>query len=565
MAGLGGLARTWAVLSVVLLLLPWLGWHTFNRLEQLTLDTEQQSLRLATQTLARELAQIDVDWQRGGGQGLVAAVDYPLEVDGFADEWPAHALTSFAEGHALGLAQYGSQLYGVLQVPRQQSHQLVLSFGHRQLSVDSPNPSAVSGRMGRHWLSIRRGDDVAHTRYEWRLDARWLAQDGVIQWQDIGEISYALNPPAVLALLAEHAQLGHIQVFQVDGAPLAQGAGTPRLALSAELAINTPDGTVGSVRVSRDQSPAVLAGQSGLRTLLIQISLVIVAIIVFLAGYATRLSRRIGRLQRELAIQLSHGGTVQFTDAGRPDEIGALATDMQRLLGELSRYNRFLVRIPRTLRHELANPMSTVQSSIELLADESDPKEQARLRAAAGRGIEKLNSTLSQITEAANLEDALASDTIYPIDLKALLQDYLQSCRDAFGEYRWALRVPAQPMPVRGNELRVEQMLDKLIDNARSYTPAGGTIQIELIDQVFSADLCVYNQGPPLAEDDEVAAFGLFSGTRNSSDGSHLGLGLFVVGQIAKAMSGRCQIRNAPGGVRVSVLDLPVVQSEPLR
>ena len=67
----------------------------------------------------------------------------------------------------------------------------------------------------------------------------------------------------------------------------------------------------------------------------------------------------------------------RFADSDASDEVGELSRDVQQVLRDLGRYTTFLERIPRTLRHELSNPMSAVQTSLELLSDEQDPDQQA--------------------------------------------------------------------------------------------------------------------------------------------------------------------------------------------
>ena len=58
---------------------------------------------------------------------------------------------------------------------------------------------------------------------------------------------------------------------------------------------------------------------------------------------------------------------------------------------------------------------------------------------------------------------------------------------------------------------------------------------------------------------DGVDAFQMFSGTRNDSTGSHLGLGLYVVRLIAESMGGQVSIRNVDRGVRTEVTGLRVL------
>ncbi len=71
-----------------------------------------------------------------------------------------------------------------------------------------------------------------------------------------------------------------------------------------------------------------------------------------------------------------------------------------------------------------------------------------------------------------------------------------------------------------------------------------------------SVSLWVGKEGSSLQVQDRVDAFQMFSGTRNDSTGSHLGLGLYVVRLIAESMGGQVAIGNTERGVRVEVTGL---------
>ena len=115
--------------------------------------------------------------------------------------------------------------------------------------------------------------------------------------------------------------------------------------------------------------------------------------------------------------------------------------------------------------------MSTVQTSLELLSDEKDPAQQARLRATAERGIQKLESTLAKVTEAASLEEALRDEDQHGFDAARVTRDAVESIQRMVTDRQWRLDAPFDPVIILGNDLRFEQMLDKLFDNARDFTP----------------------------------------------------------------------------------------------
>ena len=317
-----------------------------------------------------------------------------------------------------------------------------------------------------------------------------------------------------------------------------------------------------SVLIAAPTSEIVGSAQQALVTLAWQTLGVLGLLIFGLSIYSGRLAERITRLRRELKSFLDtrdrFASDPVLSDSEASDEVGALSRDVQQVLRDLGRYTTFLERIPRTLRHELSNPMSAVQTSLELLSDEQDPDQQARLRATAQRGIQKLESTLAKVTEAASLEEALRDEDQHGFDVAGVTRDAVESIARTVTNLRWITDIPETPMSVLGNDLRFEQMLDKLLDNARDYTTEGGIITVGLSDQINSVVLWVENEGPSLRIQDGVDAFQMFSGTRNDSTGSHLGLGLYVVRLIAESMGARVAIGNTERGVRVEVSGIRV-------
>ena len=199
-----------------------------------------------------------------------------------------------------------------------------------------------------------------------------------------------------------------------------------------------------------------------------------------------------------------------------------------------------------------------MQTSLELLSDEKDPEQQVRLRATAERGIQKLESTLTKVTEAASLEEALRDEDQHGFDVARVTRDAIVSIQRIVPERQWQIDIPVESVVILGNDLRFEQMLDKLLDNAKDYTPSGGLITVGIRDHIDTVSLWVQNEGPSLKVQDGVDAFQMFSGTRNDSTGSHLGLGLYVVRLIAESMGGQVSIRNVDQGVRTEVTGLRV-------
>jgi signal transduction histidine kinase len=109
---------------------------------------------------------------------------------------------------------------------------------------------------------------------------------------------------------------------------------------------------------------------------------------------------------------------------------------------------------------------------------------------------------------------------------------------------------------MRGAPDLIVQLLDKLIDNAVDFSPAGATITVRLSLQGSTAVLEVENPGPPLPAEAQGRLFESLWQSRPDGDSRpHFGLGLYIVRLIAEFHAGEVSAMNLPGGegVRVSV------------
>src|SRR5690606_40030830 len=98
---------------------------------------------------------------------------------------------------------------------------------------------------------------------------------------------------------------------------------------------------------------------------------------------------------------------------------------------------------------------------------------------------------------------------------------------------------------------------DKLMDNASDFTPAGGSITLELQPQGEHCALSVSNQGPPLPPHLQGRWFESLTSSRDSTaDRPHLGLGLYIARLIADFHQGQLLAQNLEdgSGVRITLL-----------
>ena len=337
---------------------------------------------------------------------------------------------------------------------------------------------------------------------------------------------------------------------RADSAQLALGEGV----LVAAVPLVVSGRTVGAVVAEQGLDALLLSRYRTFADFTVASLALIGASALALLLFAARLAWRIRRLGREAGAAIDARGRqvsahlVAEADSG--DELGELSRAISDLLVRLQRHGRFVESLPRTLRHELSNPLNSVATALQNLAEEPRAEHRARLLERAGRGLVRLERTLAALTEAADLEEALRGDPRERIDLAALLCGYLESFAMAHPEVRVTPTLPDDPAWIEGVDHRLEQLLDKLFDNAVDFTPATGAVTVSLHPHRGGWRLEVANDGPPL---DEELVDGLFempvSARRQAADGDrHLGLGLYVVRRITEAHGGQVSAARGHDG-----------------
>jgi two-component system OmpR family sensor kinase len=232
------------------------------------------------------------------------------------------------------------------------------------------------------------------------------------------------------------------------------------------------------------------------------------------------------------------------------------ADDELRRLGET--LNRMLARLEAALErersfvddasHELRTPLAMHRAELEVALRHAESPEE--LRAAINSAIEEVDR-LSQLAEdllvlARSDKGRLAVklEQVDVGDLMASLRDRFASRADAAGRPLDA--EPADGLAVNADQLRLEQALGNLIDNALRH--GEGPIRLWARHADSRAELHVSDAGPGFPPQFLAHAFERFSRADNARVGSGTGLGLAIVEAIAEAHGGTAEAANEAGG-----------------
>ncbi len=270
---------------------------------------------------------------------------------------------------------------------------------------------------------------------------------------------------------------------------------------------------------------------------------------------------RLQRLGQAAGHSIDQFGRFKQTQLSREmssrDEIGDLARNISSILSRLHQHNQFLERMPRTLRHEINNPLNVVSTSLQNLAKENLSIGDSKYMEIARRGVDRIGSIVQYLSDAVSLEESLKAEDQEILDIGLLLENYVANCRIIRKDIVFEYQGPRHPIYAQVSDYRIEQLMDKVIANAVDFYTEGTKIQIQLTTVREKLQIIVTNQGPPLPSGIESSLFDSMVTVRSLFEGGslHFGLGLYVVRVIAEHHGGEAAAENLVdnGGVRIIV------------
>lgn len=287
--------------------------------------------------------------------------------------------------------------------------------------------------------------------------------------------------------------------------------------------------------------------RNALVNLVNKIMIVFVLITLLLFAFATRLSIRLRKLSQQAAGTIDRHGRVVGTISASTatDEIGDLSRSYSAMLDRLKQYNKYLEGMAGKLSHELRTPMAIVQSSLDnLQAGVSDNNKVYLDR--AREGIQRLDTLVTRLSEAARLEQALQSTDMEPVDICNLLNQAVSGYRMTYPGVNFRTEIPHKSLVTNLAPDLFLQMLDKLVANAMDFSDPSSPIDIRLVEQTGRIRLDVVNYGQTLPEEMGDQLFNsMITVRKNNKDGKlHLGLGLYISRLIAEFHGGEITAHN---------------------
>ena len=237
----------------------------------------------------------------------------------------------------------------------------------------------------------------------------------------------------------------------------------------------------------------------------------------------------------------------------RRDEIGHLSGALRDMTDALYRRIEAIESFAADVAHELKNPLTSLRSAVETLPLAKTPDSQSRLLAVIQHDVKRLDRLISDISDASRLDAELQRNDVTPVDLMKLLNTVVGVRNEVnqAGEATVSLTFEGGgPLAfvVSGHDSRLGQVFDNLIENARSFSPAGGQVRVTCRRQRKEVEITVDDDGPGIGPDAFERIFERFYTDRpHQGFGQNSGLGLSISKQIIEAHGGRIWAENRTG------------------
>jgi two-component system, OmpR family, sensor histidine kinase ChvG len=237
----------------------------------------------------------------------------------------------------------------------------------------------------------------------------------------------------------------------------------------------------------------------------------------------------------------------------RRDEIGMLARALSDMSIALRQRIDATESFAADVAHEIKNPLASLRSALDGLDKVKKPEHRDQLMAVAHADVLRMDRLISDISDASRIDAQLAKAKFEPIDLGDMIDQLLNAreSRNADGDVTIAFARPRRGIAlILGEDLRLERVLTNLLDNAVSFSPSGGLVEVSATRSGDDVVIRITDQGPGIPSQEREAVFRRFHSERPTSEdfGNHSGLGLAIARTIIEGHQGFISVHDREDG-----------------
>jgi PAS domain S-box-containing protein len=230
-----------------------------------------------------------------------------------------------------------------------------------------------------------------------------------------------------------------------------------------------------------------------------------------------------------------------------------LEDNLRRLAADLSEVDRRKDEFLATLSHELRNPLAPLRNMLEVVKRAGGDRE------TVGRALDTMERQVGHLVRL--VDDLLDLNRIThnrielrrsQVELATVIQQVVQASRPMAGEmgHEIRVRVPAEPIHLHADPVRLTQVFGNLLNNSNKYTPKGGVITVTVARRGNEAEISVADTGSGIPPDKLDSIFDMFMQIDRTVERSQggLGIGLTLVKRLVQMHGGSIEAKSAGRG-----------------
>ncbi|MCW2950408.1 MAG: hypothetical protein JWN41_1421 [Thermoleophilia bacterium] len=218
-----------------------------------------------------------------------------------------------------------------------------------------------------------------------------------------------------------------------------------------------------------------------------------------------------------------------------------------------------------TVSHELRTPLASIYGAAVTLQREDlelTPDVHSQMLDIIGQQSQQLAHIVESVLTASRLDAGEGTVHTTSVDALALAREVIDAARSRTALHDIQIEAAEHLPPVAADAGHLRQVLDNLMENAIKYSPEGGAIVLEVAATDDVLRYAVRDSGVGISPTEQHRIFEKFY--RVDADMSRgiggTGLGLFIVRELVRQMSGRIDVSSTPGVGSIFVVHLPVAR-----
>jgi signal transduction histidine kinase len=233
----------------------------------------------------------------------------------------------------------------------------------------------------------------------------------------------------------------------------------------------------------------------------------------------------------------------------------------RRTVDELRRLSTMRADFVSLVSHELRTPMASVIGSARTLQArwrELSSEHRDAFLALIADETDRLAGLVGEVLDTSRIDAGTFTYSFADLDLTGLVEETVAAADLGQDAVEVVARIPRALPLVRGDGVRLRQVLSNLIDNAIKYSPEGELVEVRATAVNGRVVVDVTDRGTGIAPRDQRLVFEKFGRVSGTSAKPGSGLGLYIARAIAEAHGGQLEVTSAPGLGATFTLTLPV-------